>query len=357
MRIIIAGGGTGGHLFPGIAIAREFQKKDPNVKILFVGTRQGIESKILPKENFDLKTILSSGLQGKFCWQTILAFGKIPIGLLQSLWIIIKSRPNIVLGVGGYATGPFVLMAWFLRIPVVIQEQNLIPGITNRILGRVVDKIFISFEKSKNYFPENKVELTGNPIKEEYFKKKPAIRKSRFNVLIFGGSRGAHSINCAMIEALDYLVNESAAMHFIHQTGQDQFKIVQEKYHEKKLPAEVSPFIFNMEDSYRRSNLVVCRAGATTIAELTAIGRAAILIPFPFAANNHQESNAELLVKKGAAVMLKDSELTGEKLAELIKKFMRHPDKLVEMEKASLRMAKKEAGKKIVNQCYRLLGG
>lgn len=357
MRIIIAGGGTGGHLFPGIAIAREFQKRDPNVKILFVGTRQGIESKILPKENFDLKTILSSGLQGKFCWQTIVAFGKIPIGLLQSLWIIIKSRPNIVLGVGGYATGPFVLMAWFLRIPAVIQEQNSIPGITNRILGRVVDKIFISFEKSKNYFPENKVELTGNPIKEEYFKKKPAIRKSRFNVLIFGGSRGAHSINCAMIEALDYLVNERTTMHFIHQTGQDQFKLVEEKYHEKKLPAEVSPFIFNMEASYRRSHLVVCRAGATTIAELTAIGRAAILIPFPFAANNHQESNAELLVKEGAAVMLKDSELTGEKLAELIKKLMRNPDKLVEMEKASLRMAKKEAGKKIVNQCYRLLGG
>lgn len=355
MKIIIAGGGTGGHLFPGIAIAREFQKRDPNIKILFVGTRKGIESEVLPKEKLQLKTILSSGLKGRLSWHTFIALGEIPIALVQSFWILVNFRPNLVLGVGGYVTGPFVLMARFLRIPAVIQEQNLIPGITNRILGRIANKIFIAFEKSKKYFPENKVEVTGNPVREEYYESKIKTKESRFNVLIFGGSRGAGTINHAMAQALDFLSEDKGSLHFIHQTGQEQFQTILAEYRAKNMSMEVSSFIFNMADFFQRSNLVICRAGATTIAELTACGKAAILIPFPYAANNHQQLNAELLVEEGAAIMIKDSELTGKKLAELIKELMRHPERINKMERASARLAKKEAGKKIVDQCYELV--
>ena len=355
MKIIIVGGGTGGHLFPGIAIAREFKKRDAKTKILFVGTRKGIEFKVLPKEKFQLRTILSSGLRGRLSWRTLIALGEIPIALLQSFWILVNFRPKLVLGVGGYVTGPFVLMAWLLKITIAIQEQNSIPGMTNRILGKMADKIFISFEKSKKYFPERKVELTGNPIREEYYENKTEPEKSRFNVLIFGGSRGANSLNNAMVEALDFLSEDKDSLHFIHQTGQEQFKMVQTKYRSKNVSAEVNPFIFNMADAYQRSNLVICRAGASTIAELAACGRAAVLVPFPFAANNHQQLNAEFFVKQGAAVMVKDSELSGIILAKLIKELMHEPDRLNEIEKASARMAKKDAGKKIVDQCYELI--
>ena len=354
MKIIIVGGGTGGHLFPGIAIAREFQKRNPKIKILFVGTRRGIEFKVLPKEKLELKTILSSGLKGKISWRTLIALVEMPIALLQSLLVLINFRPKLVLGVGGYVTGPFVLMAWLLRIPTAIQEQNSMPGMTNRILGKIVDKIFVTFEKSKKHFPEKKVEVTGNPIREEYYEAKDRTKESRFNVLIFGGSKGASSINRAMVEALDFLSEDKNSIHFIHQTGEEQFKTVQARYRSKNISAEVSQFIYNMADVYRRSNLVICRAGASTIAELAASGRAAILAPYPFAANNHQQLNAEYLVDNGAAVMVKDSDLSGKKLAELIKKLMDQPNLLREMEKKSARMAKKDAEKKIVDQCYKL---
>ena len=357
MKIVITGGGTGGHLFPGIAIAREFQKRDPGIKILFVGTRKGIEFKVLPKEKLMLKTILCSGLKGKLSLRTLIALGELPIALFQSLWILLTFRPKLVLGVGGYVTGPFILMAWILRIRTAIQEQNAMPGITNRILGKIVDKIFISFEESKKYFPERKVEVTGNPIKEEYYANKSKSKDPRFNVLVFGGSKGARSINFAMVEALDHLSEDKDSLHFIHQTGQEQFESVKTKYDSKKISAEVSPFIFNMANAFRKSNLVICRAGASTIAELAACGRAAILVPFPFAANNHQQLNAELLVEQGGAIIVMDSELSGNKLAGLIKELMRQPDRLNEMGKASARMAKKDAGKKIVDHCYELVFG
>jgi len=355
MKIIIVGGGTGGHLFPGIAIAREFQKRDPKIKILFVGTRRGIEYKVLPKENFELKTILSSGLKGKISWRTLIALVEIPIAFLQSLWVLINFRPKLVLGVGGYVTGPFVLMAWLLRIPTAIQEQNSMPGMTNRILGRIVDKIFVTFEKSKKHFPEKKIEVTGNPIREEYYEAKVRRKESQFNVLIFGGSKGASSINRAMVEALDFLSEDKNSLHFIHQTGEEQFKTVKKSYRSKNVSADVSKFIFNMADDYRRSNLVICRAGASTLAEIAACGRAAILVPYPFAANNHQQLNAEYLVEQGAALMVKDCDLSGKKIAELIKKMMHQPNLLQEIEKVSAAMAKKDAGKKVVDLCYELI--
>ena len=355
MKIIIVGGGTGGHLFPGIAIAREFQKRNPKIKILFVGTRRGIEYKVLPKENFELKTILSSGLKGKISWRTLIALVEIPIAFLQSLWVLINFRPKLVLGVGGYVTGPFVLMAWLLRIPTAIQEQNSMPGMTNRILGRIVDKIFVTFEKSKKHFPEKKIEVTGNPIREEYYEAKARRKESRFNVLIFGGSKGASSINLAMVEALDFLSEDKNSLHFIHQTGEEQFKTVKKSYRSKNVSADVSKFIFNMADDYRRSNLVICRAGASTLAEIAACGRAAILVPYPFAANNHQQLNAEYLVEQGAALMVKDCDLSGKKIAELIKKMMHQPNLLQEIEKVSAAMAKKDAGKKVVDLCYELI--
>lgn len=355
MKIIIAGGGTGGHLFPGIAVAREFQKRSQDVKILFVGTKKGIESKILPKERFPLKTITACGLKGESFWRSLFALIKIPVALLESFWILVTFKPGLVLGFGGYVTGPFLLMAWFLRIPTAIQEQNLLPGSANRLLGKIVDKIFISFENSINYFPAHKVKLTGNPIRWSRQEDKNKKKSSRFNIFILGGSRGAKSINDVMVEALDFLRSEKDSLHFIHQTGQEQFEAVRLKYQENNMSCEVSPFIFNMDDHYKKSNLVISRAGASTIAEITVFGRASILIPFPFAANNHQQLNAEYLARRGAAILIKNSELNGKKIAELIKELMQKTNKISAMEKASSGMAKKDAGKNIVDHCYEII--
>lgn len=355
MKIIIAGGGTGGHLYPGIAIAREFQKRSSDTEILFVGTRRGIEYRVLPKENLQLKTISSSGLKGRFSWRTVVALCQAPVAIFQSLWILINFRPNLVLGVGGYVTGPFVLTAWLLKIPTAIQEQNLMPGMTNRILGKFVDKIFVTFDKSNKYFSTGKVKLTGNPIRKEFYETERKVKKKRLCILIFGGSRGANSINLAMVEALDILSKGKDLFHFIHQTGEEQFEMVLTKYREKNMSADVSPFINKMADAYQEADLVVCRAGASTIAELTACGKASVLIPFPFAANNHQHLNAELLVEKGAAVLIKDAELTGKKVAEFIQELLEQPDRIANMEKASAGLGNKEAGIKIVDLCNELI--
>lgn len=356
--VVIAGGGTGGHLFPGIALAKAMKKHDQNMKIIFAGTQRGIESRILPKEGFPLITIHSAGLLGKKGWQRIISWLQLPLGLVQSLTFLVKMRPALVVGVGGYVSGPVVFSAWILGIPTLVHEQNSFPGATNRLLGKIVDKVAVSFRESARFFPRQKVVETGNMIREEFFcleDKRESRPDDKFHLLVLGGSQGAHSINKAMTEALPCLAKIKDQLFITHQTGDNDLGWVRDKYKEWKMESDVRPFFEDMASQYQKANLIVSRAGATTLAEITACGKAAILVPFPHAAHNHQEHNARALVTENAAEMILDRELTGDRLAQSILKIVKHPEQLKAMEANSFRLGKRDATKKVLQLCFELM--
>ncbi len=355
MRVIIAGGGTGGHLFPGVAIAEELMAREKTNTILFVGTAMGLESRVLPKRNIPLRTISVRGIKGKSLLRKVGAFTGIPRAVTEALSIIRKFNPDLVIGLGGYVSGPMLVAAFLTGVRRVIQEQNVVPGATNRISAWMAQRVFVSFDESCSYFAPEKVVVTGNPIRREFNKPRETRTKKGFCLLVFGGSRGAHRINQAMIDALDFLIELRSDLSVVHQAGTDDAQMVADAYKRKGYTSRVETFIEDMVSQYRGSNLVVCRAGATTIAELTASGKASILVPYPFAANNHQEINARTLVKAGAAKMILDRDLSGERLAEAISSLFNNPREITAMEKASASLGKPEAAKLVVDECYRLM--
>lgn len=355
MRVIIAGGGTGGHLFPGIAIAEELSLRDRSNKVLFVGTAMGLEARVLPRRNIPLRTIAVGGIKGKSLSRKVGALSGIPRAVVEALSIIRDFKPHLVIGLGGYVSGPMLAAASLVGTRRVIQEQNVIPGVTNRISARLAHRVFASFEESRRYFAPEKVVVTGNPIRREFTVLGETPERKEFRLLVFGGSRGAHRINQAMIEALDLLEDLKPHLRVVHQTGTADTLEVAEAYKRRGFVASVEPFIENMVVPYRESRLVICRAGATTISELTACGRASILIPYPFAANNHQEINARCLVKKGAARMILDRNLSGGTLAGAIRCLFDEPAEIEAMERASVRLGKPDAAKRIVDECYRVV--
>ncbi|MBU2026331.1 MAG: undecaprenyldiphospho-muramoylpentapeptide beta-N-acetylglucosaminyltransferase [Proteobacteria bacterium] len=355
--MIIAGGGTGGHLFPGIAIAEEFLRRDPQNHVLFIGTERGLEKKILGRMGFPLRILKVEGLKGRGALRTAAALLKIPGSLIASFRIIRDFCPDVVIGVGGYASGPAVLAARLMGVKTAIAEQNAIPGLTNRILGRFAQKIFLAFSASKQWFPAGRTRVTGNPIRAAFFEEKTEDRKKdrRFTLLIFGGSQGAHAINRIVSEALDDLLPLKEQLRFLHQTGEKDWEAVAAAYSERGFEAEVSPFIVDMATAYRSADLLVCRAGATSIAEITAGGKAAILIPFPFAAADHQTRNAEVLAGAGAAEMIPERELNGRRLAEAIERIYRDPGAVLRMEAAAAALGNRRAAADIVDACLEMV--
>jgi len=358
-RVVIAGGGTGGHLYPGIALAKALKKYDNAMNITFVGTKQGIESKVLPEEGFPLKTIYSGGLLGKKGLNRLLSWCKLPVGIVQSLAFLIRKRPHLVVGVGGYVSGPLVLSAWMLRVPILIQEQNSIPGVTNKWLGKIADTIAVSFKESIQYFPANKTVETGNLLREELCvprENTAALPSGKFCILVLGGSQGAHSINRGMVDAVDHLAQKKDSLHIIHQTGERDCDWVKNSYREKGVSADVRSFMHDVADQYRKASLIVCRAGASTLAEITACGKMSVLIPFPHATHNHQEHNARVLERAGAAELILDKEVCGERLAESIVRAMEQPERREKMENSSYALGKRDATEKVLQLCLELLG-
>lgn len=351
MALIIAGGGTGGHLFPGIAVAEELLKRNPHSRVLFIGTNRGLEQKILGRLGFELKTIDVEGLKGRGILKILNALLKIPGSLLESYRIIRSFQPDVVAGVGGYASGPAVLTARMMGIKTVIAEQNAVPGLTNRILGRFVHRIFATFADSGVYLPPGKTVVTGNPVRGSFVSKARGLQtqKQPFTLLIFGGSQGSRAINRRVVESLDYLTSIKGDIHFIHQTGESDLHSVEEEYKTRGFSAEVYPFIIDMAETYNRADLLVCRAGATSLAEITAVGKASILIPLPSAAGDHQTKNALLMEKAGAAVMIPEKTLDGARFAEEIEKLYRNRAMIRQMEKASASLGRKDAAATIVD--------
>jgi UDP-N-acetylglucosamine--N-acetylmuramyl-(pentapeptide) pyrophosphoryl-undecaprenol N-acetylglucosamine transferase len=351
LRVIIAGGGTGGHLFPGVAVAKEMERRHGTSDIRFVIGRRKMESEILARLGYPQESIKVEGLKGRGWKKGITVLLKLPYSLLQSLFILRRISPHLVLGVGGYSSGPVCVAARIMGIPTAIHEQNSFPGITNRLLCRVVDRVFISFEESRERFPGGHLYLTGNPIREELLEERAEDNKrnERFTVLVAGGSLGARAINRACVDALEILKARSRDLHVIHQSGETDYENVLEAYAQKGLQGNVVPFIQDMADAYHRADMVVSRAGATTVSELAALGKPSLLIPYPYAANRHQETNAQILVRTGGAEMILEKDLTGDRLATLLTKYMDDRTALEKMGKGAREAGRPDAAKVIAD--------
>lgn len=365
MKLVIAGGGTGGHLFPGFAVAEEFRERDKSIRkndIFFVGTEHGIEAKAVPREGYPLRFVRARGMIGKSFSGKVRAALEFLVSVSDSLRILRTTRPDIVIGVGGYASVGMVLAAHFKSIPTLIMEQNSVPGFANKLLGRFADAVAVTYQESISFFPQEKTFLTGNPVRrgifdtdhEKAYSMFP-LDKEKFTVFVFGGSLGARSINQAVMESLNYLLDLRQNIQFLHQTGERDFESVKEVYRRVGFNGIVVPFVYQMAEAYTLADLVVCRAGATTLSEVTLIGKPAILIPYPHAASNHQEYNARKLEDMGAAKMIRDRDLTGEVLSEMIRGLYANGKMRKEMQKAASAFGRADAAEKIVDIAFSLL--
>ena len=352
-RLLVAGGGTGGHLFPGVAVAEEFLRRDREAQVLFVGTGRPVETEVLGRRGLALRVIRAAGLKGQGLFGRLRSLVLLPLGLIQSLGVLIGFKPDVVLGVGGYVSGPVGVAARLLGVPTAIHEQNSIPGLSNRWLGRLVDLIFISFESSAPFFPPAKTHLTGNPLRQEIrvLAGAPPNSGPDFTLLVSGGSQGARAINEAVVETVRILKESGREFKLIHQTGTADFETVKRAYEEMGQPARVEAFIQDMDRAYLAADLVVCRAGALTLAELAALGRPAIFIPLPTAANNHQEENARALVEAGGAEMILQPELTPALLADRVGRLADDREKLIDMGRAAAAISRPDAAEKICDIC------
>lgn len=356
LRVLIAGGGTGGHIYPGIAIATEVRKRQPTAEILFVGTERGLEMKIVPAEGFRLETITISGLKGRGRLKQLKSLLVVPKSLIEARRILQRFQPSVVVGVGGYSSGPPVLMAALMGIPAMLQEQNALPGLTNRLLARFVRKVATAFGEAETYFGRKTV-LTGNPVRAEFSQVPGRTGKEAFTLLVFGGSQGAQPINQAVIESLAILKSQVPDLQVIHQTGERDYPKVKQAYETMKMNADVRPFFGEIPRQFAAADLLVCRAGATTLAEVTVAGKASILVPFPQAADDHQRRNAEALAQAGAAEVILQQDLSGATLAARICYYAGHRDALRGMEQKSRALGRPDATERIVDLVEELVAG
>ncbi len=361
IRVVMAAGGTGGHVYPGIAVARELMARQPDATVTFVGTARGIESRVVPREGFELDLLRSAGLKGKSMLDRARAAALIPLGLADAWRIVSTRRPDIVIGVGGYSSGPIVLVAALRRVKTMVISPDAVPGMANRLLAPFVDAAAVNFESSAAYFGA-KAFVSGHPIRPEFLAAVGSSQESargdqtsNTRVLVFGGSQGAHAINVAMVEAAPRLAAGAPHLRLTHQTGERDVEMVRTAYRAAGLQADVEPFLYDMGRQLGQADLVVCRAGATTLAELTAAGKAAILIPLPTATDDHQRRNAEALAARGAAEVLLQQEMTGGALATTLLALVADPGRRERMARAARSLARPDAARVIVDRALELI--
>ena len=355
MRVVIAGGGTGGHLYPGIALARELLRRDPSSTIVFVGTATGVEARVVPREGFPLELIRVAGLKGKGRVERFKGFALLPLAALDSWRVLSRLRPQVVVGVGGFASGPVLMLAAVRGFPTMLLEQNALPGITNRLLARVVRAAAVTFDEALRFFPGTGF-VTGNPVRPEFFRdSKEADERTdspprAARVLIFGGSQGAHAINVAMVEAAARLAAAGHGLAITHQTGERDVELVRDAYRRAGLEARVEAFLFEMDREMTSTDLVICRAGATTLSELAASGRPAILVPLPTATDDHQRRNAEVIARIGGAEVIEERELTGARLGDLVLALVTDTERRRRMAAAIRTLARPDAAAAIADR-------
>lgn len=364
MKIMIAGGGTGGHVYPGLAVAEEMKRLRPHSEVMFVGGRRGLEAQAVPESGFRIRFIVTRGFPRRAWWRWPWAVLANVVGLFQALWVVATERPDAVLGTGGYVSGPVSLAAFLLGRPLLLQEQNSIPGLANRWLARVADEVHLSFTEARAFFKrKDNLKITGNPVRAYVLNgdRSQAVREfglleSRPTVFVFGGSRGAHRINEATLEAMRRLKGR-VDVQFILQTGREDYEWARQVVESEQLPARVLPFLRQIQLAYAIADLVVCRSGAMTLAEIAACGTPAILVPYPYAAHNHQEVNANNLVERGAAALILDHELDGERLAKEIAHLLADRQTLRRMSAHARTFARLDAAERIVRSLERWAEG
>jgi UDP-N-acetylglucosamine--N-acetylmuramyl-(pentapeptide) pyrophosphoryl-undecaprenol N-acetylglucosamine transferase len=354
----VAGGGTGGHLFPGIAIAQAFKARHPDNSVLFVNAGRPLETRVLADLGWSQRSICIEGIKGRGRWAQFKAALKVP-GAIWSAYRILKVfQADVVLSVGGYSAGPVAVAAVLSGTTTVLHEQNQLPGVTNRILGRLVHRIYLSFEQSRPFFDAAKIRVCGNPVRDEILSlaDRPGDTPPEkiFTVLIVGGSQGAHAINEAVADAL-HEFKDMEDIQFVHQTGPEDEARIRAAYSQFGIPAQVSSFFSDMAEQYQQADMLICRSGATTVAEITVLGKAAVFVPFPFAADDHQTKNAQALVASGAAEMIPQDELSGSAVAKLIKGFKENRVLLTEMAAKARALGKPGAAQAVVEDMMQLL--
>ena len=351
--MMIAGGGTGGHIYPAIAIAREYLARDPQRSVVFVGTEKGLEKTIVPKAGFPLELIDVGGLKGKGGLDLVRNVLRVLKGLAQAFRLVGKHKPSVVLGVGGYSSGPVLVAAKLRGVPTIIHEANAFPGLANRSVARFVTTVAVAFEEALPRLKRPDGVVTGNPIRKEFFEAKHPGQRATGNgqrLLIFGGSQGSRILNETMAGALLFLSRLKDSLTIVHQTGPNDLEKMRNAYRDSAFAnAVVVPYLDPIVDEMAAADLVVSRAGAMTVSELSAIGRAAILVPFAAATNNHQELNARVVERAGGAVVITEAALSPEKLAAAITEVVSDPERTRRMGAASKTLAKPSATKNIVD--------
>ncbi|PIZ41291.1 undecaprenyldiphospho-muramoylpentapeptide beta-N-acetylglucosaminyltransferase [Candidatus Aquicultor secundus] len=366
MRVIISGGGTAGHVYPGLALAKALQKARNDLEILFVGTSTGLEATLVPQAGFDFKAIEARGLPRKPSFKALVSFISAGRGTIEAVSVFRRFKPDVVVGMGAYVSLPVVGGAVLRQIPTVIHEQNAVPGLVNKVLGRVVGAIAVSYPDMRGYFPaDRRVEFTGNPIREEILSTDKSKAKQAFDVnasrrvlLVFGGSRGAKKINEAVVEAYDRW-RHNDGLQIIHATGKINYESVQRAIDKIKLPEDklkytAYPYLDNMGEAYAAADLLVCRSGATTVAEITAIGLPAIMVPYPYATDNHQEKNGRELERLGAARLILDKDLDGVSLSKAVDGLILSEDALLQMAEASRQFGRPDADKALADLVFEI---
>jgi len=353
MRVIVAGGGTGGHVIPALAIAQELRSRYA-AEVVFVGTQRGIETRLVPATGFELRLIEVGALKRVDFATRLKTFLDLPRAAMASARLISELRPDVMIGVGGYASGPAMFVAALMNIPTVAFEPNVVPGLANRVLAPTIRAAAVHFEQTCHYF--RNCYVTGVPVRREFFHVAPRPQDARPTLLVFGGSQGAHAINEAVIEALPLLTKAVPEVYIIHQTGEKDYVGAQAAYLSAMVPAEVSPFIDDMPAAFARADLVLCRSGASTVAEVTAAGKPAIFVPLPTAADDHQRHNAATLASGGAARLLPQAELTKERLTADITALLCDRAELARMSEAARGFAHPDAAAKIAALAARVAG-
>ncbi|HTE49305.1 MAG TPA: undecaprenyldiphospho-muramoylpentapeptide beta-N-acetylglucosaminyltransferase [Kofleriaceae bacterium] len=370
---MIAGGGTGGHLFPGVALAEELRSREPGAAVRFVGTARGIEARVLPGLGWDLVLIQVSGLKTVGALGALRGLFRLPRAFWQARRVVKDFRPDVVVGVGGYASAPVVLMARLMGVRTGILEQNSLPGLANKVLGRFAQAVFLAFEETRRFFKPKKILMTGNPIRRDIRLALQAAGAGDaagavpdpagtaatgagaaarpFRLFVFGGSQGAAALNIVVADAAGLLAARGVALDIVHQTGEANLEPTRALYQAAGVAADLRTFIADMAAEYRRADLVIARSGATTVAELGVVGRPAILVPYPFAADNHQEINAREMAGAGAALMFRQNDLTPGVLADAIAELAARPEKLVTMSTAMRALGRPQAAAAILDWC------
>ncbi len=357
--LVIAGGGTGGHVFPGIAIAEALRRRRPDSRILFIGTDRALEVNAVARAGFDHRALNVEGLKRRGWRHQAVAMFKLPFGVLAAAAMLWRFSPDAVVGVGGYAAGPVVLVAWMLGIAVVLCEQNIVAGATNRLAARFARRVYVAFAGTDFGRQAAKVRLMGNPVRETIVaaarRRRGRSAGDRLGVLVLGGSQGAHRLNAAVVEALDHL-DDPAAVRFVHQTGAEDQPMVAEAYRSRGIEADVAPFFEDPGLLYAAADVAICRAGATTVAELAATGVPAVFVPFPFAADDHQARNVQALVDGGAAEVIPEKDLSGAMLAERLNRWAADPSQLAAMGENMAAFGRPDAADQILDDVWTMSG-